>query len=315
MGWRYSSEQLKRERLILKKFAFLFFLSISICLYWIVSSQREKNSFEYVFVTKLTEIRVPCIEVEVENRTVTAEFDLGFSGFVKLSKNFLEKIKNKKFKTSDYSYGIRGKKYEIKVYEIPSIQIGSKKFLNLEVDERSDEFNYDAILDHSESPQKFEECTLGWKLFRDTNLFFNLRKGEIAFCEDLSILENQGYDLSRFSSAPLILERGVIELEIETNVGPLRCMLDTGATRNFLNTPLKEGQSLEQAYTGPEEYVETPFLRINGIDLGPAKFLPIPLNLPIYIDAILGMDFFVRNFIYLDFKNQKAYFCPRDPEI
>jgi hypothetical protein len=286
---------------------FLLLLVSCVCFLCVFFTKKDSKQMT---ISKFTEARVPCIEVTIENQTLSAELDLGFSGVIEFSQDFLNTLREKTLQSSKTMCGIRGKKYETNIYELPSMQIGDKTFVQLLADERTYDFKSDATIGDSTPPSKGEDCVLGWKLFENTNLLLDLRKGKIAFCENASDLERQGYDLSRCAQVPLTTERGLLEIDVETTRGILRCILDTGATYNVLNTSLKEDQNLNDAYTHPEDEFETPFLLVNGTNLGPAKFLCLPFNLPIHIDGLLGVDFFMKNWVYLDFKKKEAYIAP-----
>jgi hypothetical protein len=45
-------------------------------------------------------------------------------------------------------------------------------------------------------------------------------------------------------------------------------------------------------------------------EFGLITFYPIPIQFPIQVDALLGMEFFNKNLVFLDFKNNMAYFAP-----
>ncbi len=85
-------------------------------------------------------------------------------------------------------------------------------------------------------------------------------------------------------------------------------MLDTGATWNMFNSKIGETHSLDEMIWDDKNIFQYSSLQVNGKDLGPIIFHRAPINIPIQIDAILGMEFFEDNIVFLDFSKRTAYF-------
>ena len=255
-----------------------------------VSSRPVENTqgpyFFSVDISKLTLANQPCLHLQIEDTTVSAMLDLGFRGQFGLSDRFLKTVKDKKYLQSTTMYGVRGNQYEQKLYEIPRIQVGPVSFSSSIVHEYSETFHKDAtLLKKSEEISSPEPAKIGWELFGNTNLFLDLEHSKIAFCDSINTLKDQGYELVNFTQTPLLLERGLVECIAATSDGPLRCVLDTGATWNILNREIEEGKSLDQIVQDPNYITNYTSFSIDKNEFGPIDFLRIPIKIPIHIEA------------------------------
>ena len=151
-----------------------------------------------------------------------------------------------------------------------------------------------------------EAGRIGWTLFQDVNLFMDLKNSRIAFCDSLDTLKKQGYPVDTFTKVPLLLDHGLIEFEALITEGKLRCVLDTGATWNILNT--KSQQPIEQIIWSARTVSEPTILQIGEKDFGKTSFHLLPLNLPIPVEAILGMEFLSTHLVFIDFAHNHIYF-------
>ena len=171
--------------------------------------------------------------------------------------------------------------------------------------------NNSTIVRSGHTPSSDEPGRIGWEIFRIFNLFLDLGNSKIAFCDSLSRLGKQGYSVEKFVQTPLILERGLVEFQAQTPDGPLRCMLDTGATWNILNIDIEEGRAIEEVVCDPKNISEIHEFRIGERDFGAIQFQSLPIDLPIRIDAILGMDFLQNHAVFIDFANGQIYFSQK----
>ena len=114
---------------------------------------------------------------------------------------------------------------------------------------------------------------------------------------------------------------------MNTEAGPLRCVLDTGSTWNLLNKDLQD-QSLDHRQIdldhihekrpilntenenlltlNPEDCWDAKTFQINGKEFGPVDFMK--MKSPLGLDAIIGMEFIEQHLIFIDFRNEKIYF-------
>lgn len=260
-------------------------------------------------IAKWSSIQSPCIDVAIENKTFSMELDLGFRGNLTFTKPYVDTISSKTFLKEKLMYGIRGKEYVTKLYQIPTLQIGKMTFLKPVLQEEKEDFIRDATFvpdGQKRSPR--DPGRLGWQLFCKVNLLVDSKNSLIAFCDSIETLGKQGYEVKQFIDVPLFLERGLIEFDAKTPEGNLRCALDTGATWNMLNCEGKEEKTIDDMIWDPSNVIEYSSISINGKDFGPISFHKLPIKIPIRIEAILGADFFKNHIVFLDFNKKRIYF-------
>lgn len=251
---------------------------------------------------------IPCFNVEIEGKTFLTELDLGFNGDSSILGTILQGIVEKSFVTRSSICGLRGSKDQVDVYRIPKIKLGEITFSNLILEEESELLRQEAALvKEKKSPNYSIQGKLGWALFNRTSLFLDLGNSHIAICDSIETFNKQGC-LEEFTKVPLLLDRNLIEFETRTPDRPLRCLLDTGCTSNLINrdNPLEE--SLENMIRNEKNFVKFSTFQIGGKNLGTITFRPFPLKLPVYIEAVLGMEFLLKHRVFIDFKNHEIYF-------
>jgi hypothetical protein len=275
------------------------------------TSQAERATyFVSIPITETTPFHIPCINVEIEGKTLLTALDLGFRGHIAIAPEEADSITSKSFLGEKTVYGVRGKKYNNKKYRIPKLKIGERDFFLPVLQEDNPEFLKDAtFLQNKTEITSKEPGRLGWELFSLTPLLIDVQNSRIAFCDSLETLKKEGYSIETFVKAPLFLERGLVEFEACTPNGSLRCMLDTGTTWNVLNDETIE--EIDKAIGTPENEVEYSAFLIEGTDFGSIVFRRIPIQIPIKIEAILGMEFIQKHLIFLDCENRSIYFQPR----
>lgn len=266
--------------------------------------------FVSVPITKFSSIESPCVDVDVEGKMFSMELDLGYRGDVTVTRESSDLISSKEFIREKLMYGVRGKEYSTNLYRIPKTKIGKMTFFKPTLQEETKEFIRDStFVQDGGEPTPREPGRLGWELFYNVNLLVDIKNTHIAFCDSLETLGKQGYAIECLTKTPLFIERGLLEFDAETPEGILRCILDTGATCNLLNSEIEDEKSLDQVIWDPDNGLEYSFFKIEGKDFGPISFHRIPIKLPIHIEAILGMEFFQENKVFLDFSGKCAYFA------
>lgn len=274
-----------------------------------ISRTKRPPFYASIPITKFSSIQCPCVNVEIGGTDFSMELDLGFRGNLAFSQEMARQISLKTFLYTKPMYGVRGKEYLTKLYRISKVKIGAMSFMQPLLQEETAEFAKDSVcLENGKDTSPEEIGRLGWELFYNMNLLIDTKHSQIAFCDSVETLKKQGYAIERFVKTPLILERGLVEFDAKTPSGVLRCLLDTGATMNMLHSETAEGGTIDQAIWKSENDLEYLSFQINDHEFGPVSLRRVPLNLPIPIDAILGMEFIRDHLIFLDFFGNYVYF-------
>ena len=259
-------------------------------------------------VEMFTEGKIPCFNVEIENNKLLFRLDLGSNGEITILEEFLQKIKEKSFLTTQSSCGMKGNIYTIDVYKIPKMKMGSITFSPVKMSQENLNFNEESLLNiQKDSSLPVVAGTIGWKIFNQTALLLDLGSSMIAVCDSIGTFVNQGYSLEKFTKIPMIDDSQLIEFDTVTAQGPLRCMLDTGCTINFLNSNNVQGESFSQMIQEEKNYTKFSSLKMNKTEFGPIEFCKIPIQLPCQIEAILSMDFLKDHIVLIDFNNRQIY--------
>lgn len=281
--------------------------SLSSCGTSISGSKDEEVPFiSLIEIPKFSQSKVPCIPVQVGETRVLMKIDLGFTGYVTTSRDFLDAIREKTFFTTVESVGMRGTVWHKDVYRVPIIQLANITYFDFPIEVEHELFGKESSLDsEDESPSEREAGRLGWRFFDGMKVLFDIPKGKILASNTLDELKKEGYVLEDFVKAPLFADQHVLYIESATSKGPLRWMLDTGATANHLDGG--SGYNLENR-------VDNIYLQIEGKNFGPISAYEIPFKFPLPIDGILGMEFFEDHIVLIDFPERQVYFLPLERE-
>ena len=276
----------------------------------LLNQKNEEHYFEEISIDQFSSTQHPLLTIEIEEKPLLVQLDLGLNGEINLSPGILSEINKKSFLRSQINYGLKGTKYSTNVYKIPKARIGPRVFLNPNVQEESQKsYENASIKTNPVGREKLQiEGKVGWEIFKSVNLFMDLRNSKIAFCDSCISLKKEGIAIETFLKAPLLLDRTLVEIEAMTSKGPLRCLLTTGCTRNILRTEPKEGELPEQMLN--DERIVIPGFQIGDMNLEKMLFQPLFVALPIQIDVMLGMDFFFEHQIFIDFTNSLIYISP-----
>jgi predicted aspartyl protease len=275
-----------------------------------IAQVKKPTFFISVPITKFSAIQCPCVEVEIEDTTFTMALDLGFQGNLAIAQDLIDQISLKTFIRTKPMYGIRGKQYPTNLYSIPKIKIGAMSFTQPILEEETAEFIKDGVfVENGGEPSPTESGRLGWELFYYSNLLIDIKNSKIAFCDSLDTLQTQGYAIETFIRTPLFLENDSVEFEARTPGGILRCILDTGATWNFLNSEVAGNKPIEQAMWDSDNLLEYSSFQIAEDDFGAITFHRIPITVPVQVEAFVGMEFFRDHLVFLDFSGGYVYFA------
>jgi hypothetical protein len=192
------------------------------------------------------------------------------------------------------------------------MKMGPIAFSPLKLSKENAQFNEEILLNIKKDtslPAIFG--TIGWRIFNRTGLLLDLGHSTIAVCDSVETFKNQGYSLEHFTKVPMLDDCQLIEFETMTSKGPLRCILDTGCTLNFLNSNKVKGKTISKMLRKDKNYKTFSSFKINETKFGPIEFCKIPIKLPYHLDAILGMDFLTDHVVFIDFNNRQIYFSKR----
>lgn len=301
------------------RFISIFFFSLFsiFCLKNISKGERKKkdNDFFIPILIEFTEEQTPCIPITIENQSFAMSIDLGADDELTLYSQFLEKISSKVFIKNSTSCGMNGKRYSKKAYRIPKAQLQSIEFIEPYLREAPEKWKEDTTIKFQSEEASFDtEGSIGWRLFSGKKVLFDLQNKLIAFCDDFQSLKTHGYNTNDFVCTPLLTDHGLLEINTKLNGAPVKFLLDTGCTVNFLNTKKQNDRSLVEIAKDPENFLFYPTFLVESKDVGPIGLHRFPIRFPFRIEGVLGAQFFVRHVVFIDFPEKMVYFSKyRDP--
>ncbi len=252
---------------------------------------------------EFNEQHIPYTQVEIEGKTCSLILDLGSVSECWLRKELLDQI-SKVFIENVKWMDVRGYVHETKEYLIPKMKVQTSWIKDIIIrEENYMEESPDSLWNISEQPYdkngKKLDGRIGWQFLTSFYPLFDLGNGRFYLTRGpkfLNKLLKEGYHLSSLTSVPFdIISAGCV-VTLNTCLGKKRFLLDTGSSRSLIHRD--QSSQLSPISIGNLQLQNIEFLLF---DFG-EKFEDI--------DGILGMDFFSKHLIYLDFKGRQALIGP-----
>jgi len=251
---------------------------------------------------------IPYIAVEIEGMTHHLEIDTGSKFAVSMTPTLLGHIMQKNQVGMDYWWDIAGNLYQSPTFLLPRMDLGEIVATNIRVQQEDEQFisnNTARGDDEEEEGIEDKQGTIGWPLLSQMNLLFDCRYYTMLVTNDQKRLENEGYYLDEMAKIPFELDDGII-LQVGTEFGMTRALLDTGCTLNHIRSSIVQEQVCEKGVFGTPRYFSAKFL-MGGQDFGKIGFHHFDFDPQMREDIILGMEFMDEHIVYLDFYNKIAY--------
>lgn len=249
---------------------------------------------------------LPFAEVEIEGEKYPVLVDLGSSLCLTLSEEIVNHIREKQPYRQRVITAFNGKSYPLESYIVSDVRLRNLVIGKLEVSKGSKDFLGEAGLIHKgekEPEPRFGELGFGFFSMLNMPLFLDLSHGVIYIRASFNRLRKEGYHFENWTKVPFSIgpQFGVV-LDLETDLGSKKLVLDTGATLSLLSRrEVGEGKT--------ESFHRSPCCKIGETDFGEQDFFLTQFP-EVFgeIDGFLGMDFLKSHTVYLDFERKEAYF-------
>lgn len=252
---------------------------------------------------------LPHIEVQIEGQNHSFLLDLGSKFEASIRTPLLESLQHKKHLGEASWTGIKGNFYRTKNYRIRKVKIGNTIFKNFPAKQEDDKFLLTDAVFHDPKIQTEEEYltysigSIGRPILSYTNLLLDFPNSQICATNSLDQLKALGYQVDSWHKITFTLDRGIV-LDVTTDFGQNRFLLDTGASFSFLDQTLAPPTSPEQAEKEPLTIASSTCF-FEGIDYGSLRFRPIPWpEIGKGLHGIIGMDFLKDHVLYIDYKKR-----------
>jgi hypothetical protein len=260
----------------------------------------------------------PKIEISIEGHTYSLHIDTGAAIAINLQDYILEDIKNKEIKEGiTYFDDFRDRRYSSKCsFLIPQLKIGSFLFENIiaKVENKDFLINCDIIPPgfENENPSSSLDGRIGLNFFRPYCCLFKFSDSVIYLAEDISGLKHQ-MSMKDYVEIPMETDSsGLIILKVELDMGVKTFTLDSGSSGAIFRESLIDDKEAllkknltKEAWPGMWLF-RSKKLKIGGVDFGNQNFWLVELG-KCWDDGLLGVDFFNKHGICLDFQNKKVY--------
>jgi len=282
---------------------FALFLSL-LC---ISCTQRKNRVLEEGDFTRIPLFFLPCsgaplLKAEIDGMDVCLKVDLGAACDMILKERILEKIQNKEFRGMSVGYGVQGNQHMSSLYWIPKITIGNLGFEDaISTEETMQMVLGNKIGDWSqkEIDRQFTQIDgrIGSGILSLLQCYFDLPHKALFLARNLEEIR-KCYCVNEFVEVPFEFENGHVILNVDTDFGRKKLLLDTGATASIFRSA--------QAPDEKKNWVKIT-LSFEGLDFGQWEFFLHDFTDRVLADGALGIDFFKKHGIHLDFEHRKAY--------
>ena len=252
----------------------------------------------------------PCINVKLEGSEYLFQLDSGsFGCFSTHKKEIIEKIKNKTALEPTKWMDVKGNEYLSPTFTVKRIDIETFQMFNAIIEK--EDLNFIANGSNLTS-SVFEETNrlenisgrLGIRTLRVLDYWLiDFPHSAIFAIRDIEKIKDiPGFSFEEFTEVNLEKNKNYIMISVDTDFGPKRLILDTGASHSIISPPSAEYSN--------HQILKTDRFVIGDRDFGKTEFYLFHPAEAFSCDGFLGRDFFQQHAIYLDFKKNRVFIGP-----
>ena len=274
-----------------------------------IVSRLNKGYYEMLPV-QFEASNIPYINVTIEGMSVPLEVDLGSRLEMNLYSDVLQKFHKRSYGVERWK-NFRGTQFEYPTYILPKIALESLSFKNLVVAEFPVERRGESVIwrdPEQEIPPDKTVGHLGRGFLQKMNLLLDMESSKLIITNRPKKLKEEGYDLRTFKKIPFKLKKKGIVVKVDTDLGKMKFLLDTGFTLTTVHEFLYPKNLEEENRLYDLPWLTSTDFTMNGTNFGSQDlyFLSMTKELN-HLDGILGMDFIEKHVIYIDFSKKLLY--------
>lgn len=246
----------------------------------------------------------PLVKVNIEGSDYNLKIDLGTNSNFTLKSRVLDHIRDKKWEGKSRHTDIRNNQYESNKYKISPIKLGHLKIEDAIVSEEHEFFiavgskPFGSSKSDIDKQLELIDGRIGCSVFNSCSCFFDFKHS--LFCVSPGFDEiKKSINWSEGIEANFDYDKELICVEFLTEQGTKRFVLDTGASRSLVNR--------SSFIHANQKKLKIQKLELGSKNLGPWHFYCLDASEKLGADGILGMDFFKRFAVYIDFPNRKLF--------
>lgn len=262
----------------------------------------EEGDFTRIPLFFLSCSDTPLLKTEIEGMSISLKVDLGMNCDLTLRERILDAIQNKECKGQSELYNVKGTQYMPSLYWIPKIKIGKIHVENALSSSETMQMVAGSKIGHwsqREIGEQFSQIDgkIGTGILSLLHCYFDLSHKTLYLAQNLAEIR-KCYSLDDFIGVPFELQNGLVILTAETDFGVKRFILDTGASVSALKK--------SQITSKKKDWIKLN-LSLEGFDFGKLEFFLYDMTDRLPADGILGIDFFKKHGVHLDFEHRKVY--------
>lgn len=294
-----------RTNLKIKHFTLGVSLSLFACALALWLGYLSMRPYHFHLPVKFTDKNIPYIEAWIEGKKYHLVVDLGSKFQLCLTPDVLKQLHKYQCGSATWM-NVKGEQYTFPQYIIPKIKIGPSLFKNPLAVEKP--LTTRCILWETKQPESFiPDGYLGKNLLKEKNLLFDLSHSRILASNSPKKLLKDGYDINHYIKIPLEITDKSVIISVITEYGLIKLVLDTGSTGTLLRDALVNNNT-HQIHGIPHTYLDQFVIGDHNFGKQSAYLFEIPEAITSSgIDGVLGVDFFIKHNIYIDFSTSTAY--------
>jgi len=303
----------------------LFVIILCVFFYLGFSKESPKNlSFLRIPISFFPFLDRPTMKVEIEGKKYSLLVDLGSSFPVFLHKKYIDKIEDKESAGIFKSFDVNGNCYERAGFKVGDVKLQENcKLTGVVIISEDIDFLlkgckisppgiWHRLMDQLEL--LIMSGRIGLPVFRAGDCFFDFPNSYIVVADNItSLIDRAGCSVDGFVQVPFNLEKYGVILTLQTDLGLKKFVLDTGATHSILKKS-QVAKEIAKEFKPGKWFYRNHKTEIAGCNFGICNFVLFDFTDRFEVDGILGVDFFKKHAICLDFHNQIAYIQPPKKE-
>lgn len=267
----------------------------------------DKHDCKFIPV-RFDDCDIPLIDAEIEGNRCSLMLDLGSYSQLSLSTVLLNKVHKKSYGVSKFK-DVRGNYYESQRYLIPEVKLRNHVFSEIIASEENDDFvkNTEIWTPSEGPPSSSNQGTIGRAFLKRKNVFLDFPHSRMALIERTDSPKNFGFSVENMVMVPFELASLGIILNIDTDLGEKRFLLDSGFTRSVIKTSEYQDRECQKDEKGDAYFISQQFV-IEGKEFGNFKLYLLDMAPEMdKVDGVLGMSFMRHHAVYIDFREKTLY--------
>ncbi len=252
--------------------------------------------------------KVPIVKTKIGDKEIDLMIDLGAKNELYVSRELLDLV------DKDYSHvetwrNIKGESFKRDVFVLPEISLGRKAFQKIMAVERCSGDDNATILSGEKKDLDVEpsQGILGRAFLKKFNILLDFEYPRLLLLKN-KFRNIKGYNFKDFHKIPFEIGKEGMKIQVDTDVGQLLFVLDTGSTMTLVSDRVNsKDKKITNSQYGLLTF-KTKKLVLEGLDYGELDLHRIQMAAALNdIDGILGMDFLKKHVMYIDFKSNALY--------